>query len=167
MGIPAFVRKRSRHSAVPLATSETYQTRAALWALRLLVNGKGYRFFIDKDDFKDDDILRLTGLESHSDEEGTLKAGLQLAHLTRAAKVVRQLRLRKTERVEQTMEQLLSSLYQTLGYQWEHKERRPSSSAFNLALSNTDFPLKRLVTGLKRSGQARICLYGPPGIGRK
>jgi len=94
------------------------------------------------------------------------KQGLQPAHLTRAAKVVRQLRLRKTERVEQTMEQLLSSLYQALGYQWEHKERRPSSSAFNPALSNTDFPLERLVSGLKRSGQARICLYGPPGTGK-
>jgi SpoVK/Ycf46/Vps4 family AAA+-type ATPase len=94
------------------------------------------------------------------------KQGLQPAHLTRAAKVVRQLRLRKPERVEQTMEQLLSSLYQALGYQWEHKERRPSSSAFNPALSNTDFPLERLVSGLKRSGQARICLYGPPGTGK-
>jgi SpoVK/Ycf46/Vps4 family AAA+-type ATPase len=94
------------------------------------------------------------------------KQGLQPAHLTRAAKVVRQLRLRKPERVEQTMEELLSSLYQALGYQWEHKGRRPSESDFNPSLSNTDFPLERLVSGLKRSGQARICLYGPPGTGK-
>jgi SpoVK/Ycf46/Vps4 family AAA+-type ATPase len=110
----------------------------------------------------------LQGLNVREEWMRTLakKQGLQPAHLTRAAKVVRQLRLRKPERVEQTMEQLLSSLYQALGYQWEHKERRPSSSAFNPALSNTDFPLERLVSGLKRSGQARICLYGPPGTGK-
>ncbi len=94
------------------------------------------------------------------------KQGLQPAHLTRAAKVVRQLRLRKPERVEQTMEELLSNLYQALGYQWEHKGRRPSQSDFNPALSNTDFPLERLIDGLKRSHQARICLYGPPGTGK-
>jgi len=64
------------------------------------------------------------------------------------------------------MEELLSSLYQALGYQWEHKGRRPSESDFNPSLSNTDFPLERLVSGLKRSGQARICLYGPPGTGK-
>src|SRR5690554_5841522 len=79
MAIPAFLRKRSRRNAVPLATSETYQTRAALWALRLLVNGKGYRFFINKDGFKDDDILRLIGLVSYSDEEVTLKEGPRVA----------------------------------------------------------------------------------------
>ncbi|GAA0792321.1 AAA family ATPase [Marinobacterium sediminicola] len=94
------------------------------------------------------------------------KQGLQPAHLSRAAKVVRRLRLRKPERVEQMMEQLLSSLYQALGYQWEHKERRPSQSRFNPGLSNTDFPLERLVEGLKRSGQGRVCLYGPPGTGK-
>jgi len=94
------------------------------------------------------------------------KRKLQPAHLTSAAKVVRQLRLRKPERVEQTMEQLLSNLYQALGYQWEHRGRRPSPSRFNPGLSNTDFPLEQLVSGLKRSGQARICLYGPPGTGK-
>ncbi len=94
------------------------------------------------------------------------KKGLQPAHLSRAVKVVRQLRLRKPERVEQAMNDLLSSLYQALGYQWEHKGRRPSASGFNPSLSNTDFPLERLVVGLKRSGQARICLYGPPGTGK-
>ncbi len=78
MGIPAFLRKRSRRNVAPLATSDTYQARAALWALRLLVNGKGYRFFITKEGFKDADILRLIGLESYSDEEVTLKEGLQL-----------------------------------------------------------------------------------------
>jgi SpoVK/Ycf46/Vps4 family AAA+-type ATPase len=89
------------------------------------------------------------------------------AYPTGAAKVVRQQRLRKPERVEQTMEELLSSLYQALGYQWKHKGRRPSASDFNPSLSNTDFSLERLVSGLKRSGQARICLYGPPGTGKR
>lgn len=78
MAIPAFLRKRSHNPDVPIATSKTYQDRAALWALRLLVDGKGYRFFITKHGFKDDDILRLIGLESHAEEEVTPKEGLQL-----------------------------------------------------------------------------------------
>lgn len=82
------------------------------------------------------------------------------------ARAARQLRLRKPERVEQTLEQLFSNLYQALGYQWEHRGRRPSTARFNPGLSNTDFPLERLVAGLKNSGQGRICLYGPPGTGK-
>jgi hypothetical protein len=42
MDIPTFLRKKSC-SNPPLATHETYQARAALWALRLIVNGKGFR----------------------------------------------------------------------------------------------------------------------------
>src|SRR5690554_6264082 len=77
MDIPTFLRKKSC-SNPPLATHETYQARAALRVLRLIVNGKGFRSFIGKEGFKDDDIPRLIGLESHSDVEVSMKEGQQL-----------------------------------------------------------------------------------------
>lgn len=98
--------------------------------------------------------------------------GLQPAHLTRAVKVVRKMRLRKREHIEESLDQLLGDLYRALGMQWqsysfpvlnENARVRPD---FQPEFSNTDFPLEELIEGLQRSGEARLCLYGPPGTGK-
>jgi len=78
MKIPPFLRKQKDSHALPLSAEKAYQTRAALWVLRLLVDGKGYRFLIDRGGFKDDDILTLIGLEEYIDREITPREGLQL-----------------------------------------------------------------------------------------
>lgn len=42
--------------------------------------------------------------------------------------------------------------------------RRPNP--FRLELLNTDIDPRRLIDGLARSGEGRICLHGPPGTGK-
>lgn len=98
--------------------------------------------------------------------------GLQPAHLTRAVKVVRKMRLRKREHIEESLDQLLGDLYRAMGMQWQSysfpvlNENVLVQAEFQPEFSNTDFPLEELIEGLQRSGEARLCLYGPPGTGK-
>lgn len=78
MDIPTFLRKQKDSNILPLATEKAYRKRAALWVLRLLVDGKGYRFLIDREGFKDEGVLHLIGLEHYSARAISPKEGLQL-----------------------------------------------------------------------------------------
>jgi len=77
MDIPGYL-LRKVDSNYSILVDKNYRVRAALWALRLLVDGKGYRFLIDRGGFKDDDILTLIGLEGYIDREITPREGQQL-----------------------------------------------------------------------------------------
>lgn len=91
---------------------------------------------------------------------------LQPAHLARAAKVVKKLGYRKTNKVEAAMEDLLANLYQALGYRWQRLTQPRAVSIFNPALCATNTVLTPIINGLQRSGMGRLCLYGPPGTGK-
>lgn len=91
---------------------------------------------------------------------------LQPAHLAQAAKVVKKLGYRKTEKIEAAMENLLANLYQALGFRWQRLNQSVTPSLFNPALCATDAQLAPIIAGLARSGMGRICLFGPPGTGK-
>lgn len=97
----------------------------------------------------------------------TARPGLQPAHLSKAAKVVRTLGLRRGERVESTLDGILNGLLEALGHPSEKTERpRPTTLTFSPQLVNTDHDLSALADGMCRSGMGRLCLYGPPGTGK-
>lgn len=54
------------------------QQLAAIWSLRLLINGGVYKHFLQNGHFTDEDILDLIGLTHHSDKSLTYREALKL-----------------------------------------------------------------------------------------
>lgn len=97
---------------------------------------------------------------------------LQPEYLKQAVKVVKKMRLRKQERIEEKIEQLLSDIHQARGKKWFSQSTQTPDNPpliapdFKPEFVNTDFSLNKLIAGLQRSDEARLCLYGPPGTGK-
>lgn len=113
-------------------------------------------------------IERLKGLSVSEGWLDTLagRNEIQPAHLANAAKVVQHLGYRNSSRIESELDSVLGGLYQALGVGLAEKRGLKTETIFDPTLSNTDYPLAALASGLKRSQTGRICLYGPPGTGK-
>lgn len=88
------------------------------------------------------------------------------AVITRTVSVVRELDLtEEAERDEKTLQLIASQLRaQQLGR--IAPPEKPSSSVYSVDYLCTGTDLTRLAEGIRKTGQARLCLYGPPGTGK-
>ena len=95
------------------------------------------------------------------------RPALQPGHLANAGKVVRHLGLRRSDRVEAALEDVLDGLADALGHPPVAVGTKPPvTSPFDPALANADQDLMALLRGINRSRMGRLCLYGPPGTGK-
>ncbi len=90
------------------------------------------------------------------------------AVVTRAASVVRAVgdELDGTDKA-QALEQLVQSTLRAQGHRLRLGQAADSHPDYYAPeYSNTDLDANELVDGLRRAGEARLCLYGPPGTGK-
>ncbi len=70
------------------------------------------------------------------------------------------------ERTERDLERLLGHTLNAMGYERPLLSGPRAPTHYSLDFLNPDQDLERLVKGIRRHGNARICLYGPPGAGK-
>lgn len=89
------------------------------------------------------------------------------ALISRAAKVVASL---DTNNKDKAFEMIIDNTLKAQGYRGiKQEEKKPKADlpkSYNPAFINTDMDLNKLTRGIKKSQNARICLYGPAGTGK-
>ncbi len=111
----------------------------------------------------------------------TAHPGLTPAVIKRAAAVVReagqpenngkytalgQLAFRQSFDEKQSLALLMNSTLKAQGFNPRPATLTARAEVYDPAFINADVQLNSLVAGLQRAGNARLCLYGPPGSGK-
>ncbi|MFO1517567.1 MAG: AAA family ATPase [Lysobacterales bacterium] len=87
------------------------------------------------------------------------------AQITRAARVLRALKLGSVQQRDKEVLRVLEGSLRAMGVK-EALRAAPLPDHYDQAFINTDSDLDAIAVGLVRTGSARLCLYGPPGTGK-
>ncbi len=96
---------------------------------------------------------------SHNEE-------LAPALISRGVRVVKTLGYRNQQRVEATLERVISNTMNAMGYDKNLSQHSALPITYRLDTLNPDYDLYALEEGLREYGQGRFCIYGPPGTGK-
>lgn len=109
-------------------------------------------------------------LAETSVSQGWIKRAAENQHLapaliSRAARVASM--TKEKENTEKTLEKVLGNTLCAMGYSGKLMERESKNLlSYRLDALNPDRDINKLLAGMKKHNQARICLYGPPGTGK-
>ncbi len=88
------------------------------------------------------------------------------ALISRAINVVKTLGETKQEKIEASMERVLSNTLNAMGYDKNLSNPHPSVLSYRLEAVNPDYNLEKLQQGLQQNPIGTFCLYGPSGTGK-
>ena len=87
------------------------------------------------------------------------------AQISRAARVLRALRLGSVQKRDKEVLRVLEGSLRAMGVKGA-LHAAPLPDHYDPAFINTDANLDAIASGLARTGSAQLCLYGPPGTGK-
>ena len=88
------------------------------------------------------------------------------ALIARATKVAHELNETESEKIEASMELILSNTLDAMGYDKTLFDSHSSPITYRIDALNPDYDLVKLQKALSKKPQGRLCLYGPSGTGK-
>jgi len=88
------------------------------------------------------------------------------ALISRAVNVVQSLGEKDQQKIEASMERILSNTLDAMGYDKNLSNPHPSVLSYRLDALNPDYDLTSLQEGLLENPKGTFCLYGPSGTGK-
>ncbi len=110
--------------------------------------------------------LKESAVSTHWIRRAAENPHIPPALVSRAAKVAAVLHDSEAAEAEQALERILGNTLTAMGWGGKPIPSRSGEPGYRLDALNPDHDLERLLEGLRRNPQGRICLYGPPGTGK-
>lgn len=99
-------------------------------------------------------------------EAAAMNEALVPALVARASRVVRSIGDDNSLQTEKSLERVLNNTLRAMGYTSQIVTDKQTILKYRLDVLSPDKDVERLVAGLKKYRQGRLCLYGPPGTGK-